>query len=422
MSWWEGMVGTKMLKQHEVMKLPDGTHCDGDYLLLRVKGRSRSWIVRGPRRPDGKRLDRGLGSANTVSLAAARKNRDALLEDWRAGRDPAAEKRKAREAQAKRKTFAEVAEEVIEKKSSGWKYSLEEQCSTLAQWRRNLTAACKPIARMFVDEITIDELEGVLQPYWDRGHHKAGRDLLRRIEAVINYAIAKKWRTNANPATWKVFQQVWPGVRNSVVNHAALPWRDCPEFFLRLEQSDATSARLLEFIMLTAARSTEARGAKWSEINFETRVWTIPAVRMKASRMKKIPEPHDVPLSDQAIALLRRMEAEKTSDFVFVGGRGEGAKAQGKPIRNASLWGQLRRLTNEATTHGFRASFRTWCGDTGVDYELAERCLAHTFGDATANAYARSTLIERRRPIMEAWGAFVDGSRDNVVPFEKRAA
>jgi len=408
-----------MLKPHEVMKLPEGKHCDGDYLWLAVKGASRSWVVRGPMM-NGKRREVGLGSAAKVSLALARKNRDALLEQWRNGVDPVAEKRKAKEAAAsaaKRKTFAEAAEAVIEKNRSGWKMSLEGRCSTLEQWRRDVTVTCEPIGRKFIDEITIADVKSVLQPYWDRGQLDSASSLRKRIEAILDYATAHDWRAGDNPAAWKIFKHLWPGEKTQDVHHAALPWRQAPEFLQRLRQSEATSARLLEFIILTAVRSNEARGATWSEIDLEARVWTIPAARMKMNR------DHAVPLSEPAIAGLRRMEAERTdSDFVFVGGRGAGAKEKGKPMRNASLWALMQRATGAATTHGFRSSFRDWCGDTGVDRELAERCVAHKVGSDAENAYARSSLIERRRPIMEAWGAFVDGSRDNVLPFEKRAA
>ena len=408
-----------MFKPHEVMKLPEGKHCDGDYLWLYVKGASRSWVVRGPMM-NGKRREVGLGSANTLSLALARKGRDALLEQWRNGLDPVAEKRAAKEAATKRKTFAEVAEAVIEKNRSGWKMSLEGRRSTLDQWRRDAMTTCKPIARKFIDEITITDIKNVIQPCWEREQLDAASRLRRRIEAIFDYATAHGWRAGDNPAAWKVFKHLWPGAQMKPdVHHAALPWRDCPEFFQRLHQSDATSARLIEFVMLTATRSSEARGATWSEIDFDARVWTIPAARMKKGR------DHDVPLSDQAIAILRRMEAEKAaSDFVFVGGYGAGAKAQGKPMRNASLWFLMQRTTGsaEATTHGFRSSFRDWCGDTGVDRELAERCIAHKVGGDAENAYARSSLIERRRPIMAAWGAFVAGSQDNVVPFERKVA
>jgi integrase len=410
-----------MLKPYDVMKLPEGKHCDGDGLWLYVKGASRSWVVR--KDIAGKRREVGLGSAANVALAIARKNRDALLEQWRNGLDPVEEKRKVKEAHAaaaKRKTFAEAAEAVIEKNRPGWKLSLEGRSSTLDQWRRDATVTCKPIARRFVDEITIADVKGIVQPYWDRGQLDSASSLLKRIEAILDYATAHDWRAGDNPASWKIFKHLWPGQKAQDVHHAALPWREAPEFVQRLRQSEATSARLLEFIMLTAVRSNEARGAAWSEIDLEARVWTIPAARMKMNR------DHDVPLSDQAVALLSRMETEKIvdkidSDFVFVGGRGAGAREEGKPMRNASLHSLLKRVTSEATTHGFRSSFRDWCGDTGVDRELAERCLAHKVGSDAENAYARSSLIERRRPIMEAWGAFVDG-RDNVVPFERRVA
>ena len=409
-----------MLKPHELMKLPEGKHCDGDYLWLAVKGASRSWVVRTPM-INGKRREIGLGSAAKVSLALARKQRDTLLEQLRNGVDPVAERQEAKAAAAKRKTFAEAANAVIEKNRAGWKTSLEGRCSTLAQWRRDADVTCKPIARKFLDEITIADVKGVIQPYWDREQLDSARSLQKRIEAIFDYATAHGWRSGDNPASWAIFKHLWPSEKAQDTHHAALPWRDAPAFLQRLRQSEATSARLLEFIMLTAVRSNEARGATWSEIDLEARVWTIPAARMKMNR------DHDVPLSDQVVALLRRMETEKIvekidSPFVFVGGRGVGAKAAGKPMRNASLWMLMQRAGGEATTHGFRASFRMWCGETGVDRELAERCLAHKVGSDAENAYARSSLIARRRPIMEAWGAFVDGARDNVLPFVRQVA
>jgi integrase len=407
-----------MLKDHDVMKLPEGKHCFGDYLWLAVKGGSRSWVVRLPA-VNGKRREAGLGSAAKVSLALARKGRDALLEQLRNGVDPIAEKVNAKEAAAKRKTFVEAAEAVIEKNRSGWKISLEGRCSTLDQWRRDAAVTCNPIARKFVDEVTTADVKAVIRPYWEREQLDSARSLQKRIEAIIDYATAHGWRSGDNPASWNIFKHLWPLARKRDTHHAALPWRDAPEFMARLRQSEATSARLLEFIMLTGVRSNEARGATWAEIDLEARVWTVPAARMKMKR------DHAVPLSDQAVALLKRMQAERTdSPFVFVGGRGAGAKELGKPMRNASLWALMQRVTGsaEATTHGFRSSFRDWCGETGVDRELAERCIAHKVGSDAENAYARSSLIERRRPIMEAWGAFVAGARDNVLPFERKAA
>ena len=406
-----------MLKAHEIASLPTGLHYDSLYLYLQVKGSSRSWVMRYPRNADGKKREEGFGPAAKVSPKLAREKRDARIKQLANGVDPIEEKAKAKETAAKRKTFAEAANAVIEKNRAGWKISLEGRCSTLDQWRRDLAVTCKPIARKFLDEITIADVKGVIQPYWDREQLDSARSLQKRIEAIFDYATAHGWRSGDNPASWNIFKHLWPSEKAQDVHHAALPWRDTPEFFQRLRQSEATSARLLEFIMLTAVRSNEARGATWSEIDLEAGVWTIPAARMKMNR------DHDVPLSAPVVALLRRMEAEKTdSAFVFVGGRGVGAKEAGKPMRNASLHALMKRAGGEATTHGFRSTFRDWCGETGVDRELAERCIAHKVGSDAENAYARSSLIARRRPIMEAWGAFVAGARDNVLPFERVAA
>ena len=207
-----------------------------------------------------------------------------------------------------------------------------------------------------------------------------------------------------------------PSKKAQDTHRAALPWRDAPEFLQRLRQSEATSAALRPSSSpLTAVRSNEARtGATWAEIDLEARVWTIPAARMKAHR------DHDVPLSDQLLSpsCARWKLRRPTAALVFVGGRGVDAQAAGKPMRNASLWMLMRRRAgSRRPPHGFRSTFRDWCGETGVDEKLAERCLAHKVSIDAENAYARSSLIARRRPIMEAWGAFVGGARDNVLPF-----
>lgn len=406
-----------MLKEQDVLKLPEGKHCFGEYLWLAVKGGSRSWIVRGPRL-NGRKPEVGLGSAAKVSLALARKNRDALLNQWRNGVDPIEEKRKAKEAAAKRKTFAEVAELVIKDKRDSWRVSFEGRCSTLSQWQRDLATRCKPIAGKGIDEIDVASIRAIVEPLWKEGHLDAAKSLLGRLEQVFNYAIGEEWRTNANPAAWKAFEHRWPKRKVEDDHHAALPIAEAPELLRRLRASDAIAARIVEFVLLTAVRSGEARGAQWSEIDFDKRTWTIPKGRMKKNRE------HIVPLSEQAITLLKRMEAEKgDSEFVFVGGRGAGAKELGKPMSNASVWALMQRMTGsvEATTHGLRSTFRDWCGELGVDREVAERCLAHSLGNEAEQAYARSQLVERRRPVMEAWGAFVDGARDNVVPFVRAA-
>jgi integrase len=417
--------GINRINRNAVQKLGDGMHCDGDHLYLQVRGAARSWVVRGPR-INGRKPEVGLGSAHRVSIDVARKERDKLLEQWKDGKDPIAERRAAKEAEARRKTFAQVAEEVIENRQSSWERSeLLDRQSTLIQWRRDIDVICKSIAGKWIDDITVENIENLLRPFWDRGHHARAKGLRGRIEAVFNYAYAKRWTTRDNPASWRVFEHLTPPKTKRKRNHASLPWTEVPAFIERLHGSDAVSARILEFAILTAARSQEARGARWSEINWERKVWTVPGTRMK-KRLK-----HEVPLSAQAIALLERMQVERVKsagDFVFPGGRGS-AQSNGKSMQNQSLWTLVQRLVNgadaEATVHGFRSSFTIWAKNNGVDKQLADRCLAHEDGDETDQAYggiARDQLTEPRRPIMEAWGAFVDAARDNVLPFERRAA
>jgi integrase len=391
--------------------LSNGRHLADENLWLVVRGDSRSWVVR----RDGR--DHSIGSIKKVSLVRARAEASNILAQLRNGLDPTAEKRKAKQAEERRKTFAQAAEAVIATRSSGWRVSFEGRSSTAVQWAKDMAVDCKSIADRFVDEIAIEDIKAIVAPYWDRGHLDRARALLSRIERVMNFAKAHGWRTSDNPASWAVFQHIAPQApRGDDPHHAAIDWRAAPELMSRLRASTAIGARLVEFIILTAARSGEARGALWSEVDFDKRVWTVPG-----SRMKKGKE-HAVPLSDQAIELLRRMEAERVGEFVFPGGRGEIAQAADRPMRNASLWALVQRTVGggEATTHGFRSAFKDWANNSAFDHQLSERALAHDIGDATVTAYARDTLTERRRPMMEAWGAFLGGElpRDNVVPLK----
>ena len=392
--------------------LSTGRHLADENLWLVVRGDSRSWVVR----RDGR--DHSIGSIKKVSLALARREASNILVQLRDGLDPTEEKRKTKQAAERRKTFAQAAEAVIETRRSGWRVSFEGRSSTATQWAKDMAVDCKPIADRFVDEIAIEDIKAIVAPYWDRGHLERARSLLGRIEQVLDFAIAHGWRTADNAAAWKRWQYIFPRAqRADDPHHAAIDWRGAPQLMQRLGASSAIGARLVEFIILTAARSGEARGALWSEIDFDQRVWTVPG-----SRMKKGKE-HTVPLSDQAIELLRRMQAERVGEFVFPGGRGEIAQAADRPMRNASLWALVQRAVGdkEATTHGFRSAFKDWANNQSVDHQLSERALAHDIGDATVTAYARETLTERRRPMMEAWGAFLGGElpRDNVVPLKR---
>ena len=415
---------TGKLKLSDVASLGDGMHSDGDYLWLRVRGLARSWFVRGPR-INGKKPEAGIGSIDRVSLALARKERDKLVEQWRNGHDPVAERRAEKEAKANRKTFAQVARLKIDAKRSGWRTSFEGKTMSLDIWTRTMEVDCAPIANRAIDEIKIDDIKRIVSPYWDRGRMKAAYDLVKRIEAVFDYAYAHGWRPGDNPAAWRAFKEIWPA-KPAKKHHAALPWQDVPDFLKRLRTSAAiVPARVIEFAILTATRSGETRGAMWSEINFEAKTWTIPSSRMKMG--KKRSEPHVVPLSAQAIALLERVRAEGVAgDYVFPGYVNDGSrtKRDRRPIQNGNVFQLVRRLGGgDITTHGFRSSFRDWCGEHGLDRELAERSLAHKFGSEVEGAYARSGLLARRAPLMQQWADYCYGaSPDNVLRFKRSAA
>jgi integrase len=401
------------LKAKDVETLGDGMHSDGGYLWLRVRGNARSWFVRGPR-INGKKPEVGLGSTERVSLALARQKRNQLVAQWKEGKDPVAERRAAREAAANRKTFAEVARLKLDVLKSGtqWRTSAEGRETTLDSWTRDLTAKCAPIAGKAIDEITVDDVKRVLAPH--RGHVSACHNLMNRISAVFGFAIVNGLRTGANPAGQDVAREILPK-KPAAVHHAALPWAELPAFLGKLAESDAVAARIVEFAILTATRSLETRGAKWSEIDLNARTWTIPVGRMKKGKS------HIVPLSDQAIALLERVRSE--GEYVFpayeVGSRTVRAD---RPTPNAGVHKLVKRLAGEAdvTTHGFRSTFRDWCGDHGIDRDLAEHSLAHKLGDSTERAYFRSDLLARRRPVMQQWGDYCAGlAAPVVVPFKR---
>jgi integrase len=406
-----------LLTPGKVSAAGQGRHCDGGYLWLKVDGASKSWVVRTPR-VNGKRREIGLGSVDRVSLAQARRKRDEILAQLRDGRDPLAERQAAKEALARKKTFAEVAELVIANRVGSWKVSeLKGKSSTLEQWRKDVDVVCKPLAHRFIDEITLEDIKPIVMDFFDRRHDERALQVLGRIEIVFNFARAHGWRVSDNPASWAIWEHLAPKrPKTEEPHHAALPWADVPELLARIRAVDVISARLTEFVILTAVRSQEARGARWSEIDFDRKVWTIPGERMKKGL------DHEVPLSEAAIELLNRVE--RTDAFVFVGGWGSDAQALGKPMTHGGLWAFVRRATGgEATVHGFRSAFKDWARSNGVSELLSEAALAHLERDATKRAYGRDQLTEPRRPVMEAWARFVSGipADDNVVPLKRTA-
>jgi integrase len=382
---------------------------DGAGLWLRADANRKRWIFR--RTMHGRTVEMGLGGADTVTLAQARKKRDQILAQLADGLDPKNEKRKTADKQRARRKFREAAEAVIAARGVGWRVAVDGRNSSLADWTKSLVVDCKPLAGRFVDEVDVDDVRRCVQPHWDDGKHATARRLLSRIEAVLEYSLAHGWRTADNPAAWRRFQYLAPSQpkNGDKQHHAALPWQDMPHFVARLRKINTMAALALEFAILTATRSSEARGARWSEVDLDGGTWVIPGSRMKAS------EAHAVPLSRQALQLLDAMDSLRAGKLVFPGVSDEDL------MHNTRLWQLVKRLEPDATTHGFRSSFRDWCGEHGVERELAEMCLAHKIGNTAEQAYSRSKLIERRRPIMQQWADFLDGeaAAEKVVPIKQ---
>jgi integrase len=407
--------GENRLTARTVATVGDGWHGDGNHLYLRVDGVRRRWIVKVVR--GGVKREFGVGSVETTNLAFARQKRDRLLEQLKDGLDPVEEKQKAREAdrearaaRARRKTFADAADAAFKKQSAGWRTSSEGRTSSMDDWAKSLAVDCKSLRSKAVEDIGMEDVKKCVQPFWDKGQVTTARRLLNRIELVIEYALAHDWRdeNKGNPAAWKRFQHIAPATpkNGGKAHHAALDWRDMPAFMMKLREIDSTSARCLEFLILTATRSGEARGARWSEIDFAAKKWTIPEARMKAG------EVHDVPLSRQALALLGKLgktPKAKTGSLIFPSDR------VAQPLDVTATWKLLQALAPGVTVHGMRATFKTWCSDHNIPREEAEASLAHQIGNAVERAYNRTDMLERRRPVMQQWADFIDGAATGKV-------
>jgi len=247
---------------------------------------------------------------------------------------------------------------------------------------------------------------GVLAPIWQTKQETASR-VRGRIERVLDAAKAKGLRSGENPARWRGHLDHLLSKRRKLArgHHPAMPYPDVPAFMAALGERDAVAALALRFTILTAARSGEVLGARWSEIDRTTKTWVVPAERMKAGRE------HRVPLTDRACEILDALQAVRSGDYVFPG------QPQGRPLSSMAMEMLLRRMKVEsATVHGFRSSFRDWAGEaTAFPREIAESALAHTVGDATERAYRRGDALEKRRLLMDAWARFVGAEQGEVI-------
>jgi integrase len=385
------------LSARKVETAKPGRHSDGRGLILLVKpSGARSWVLR--YQIDGRRRDMGLGSWPEVTLSMARDRALDAKRSIASGRDPLNEK-----AKIKKLLFRDAAAAVIESKRNGWR-----NAKHAAQWTATLEHYAYPLLGDHdVRAITTENVIAVLSPIWTEKPETAGR-VRQRIEAVLDYATAVGARQDANPARWRGHLDhllARPSKIRSVVHHPALDWRKMPDLMAGLAERDGYGARALTFAILTAARSGEVRGASWSEIDLDRKVWTVPASRMKAGKE------HRLPLSDAALAQLG--EAGESTDLLFPGGRGLRT-----PMSDMTLAAVLKRLgRQDITVHGFRSSFRDWAGETtNFPREVIEAALAHRLKDKAEAAYARGDLLQKRRHLMDAWAAYLaQAARDGIA-------
>lgn len=381
------------------MKEP-GRHSDGGGLYLVVdKGGAKRWVFLF--RWDGKLKEMGLGGLISVSLAKARERAAAAREQVAEGVNPI----HARRGQASDGVrFGAFADALLDEVEGQWRNEKHRQ-----QWRTTLTSYAAPLRDKPISSIATEDVLGVLRPIWTSKAETASR-VRGRIERVLDAARAKDLRSGENPARWRGhLDRLLPRQKKLTRgHHAALPYPELPSFLTRLRSRHAMAARALEFTILTAARSGETLGATWAEIDLERRVWTVPALRMKAGRE------HRLPLSDAALELLRPLNELRDGDLVFPGQR------RGRPLSVMAMEMVLRRMEVPVTVHGFRSSFRDWVGEeTEFPREIAEAALAHVVGDATERAYRRGDALERRRKLMDAWAGFCGWSASEPKPEER---
>ena len=383
-----------------------GLYGDGGGLYLRIGPTGAKWwalrtVIR------GKRRELGLGSADLVTLAEAREKATAFRKAARAGGDPDADRKNAAEAIRKAEqqalmTFEEAAKQVYAALLPTWKNAKHAE----TWWATMDAYALSHFGKKPIHTLTSADVLAAMSPLWTKTPETAKR-LRQRISAVFDWAKGAGHYPFENPVTG--IERSLPMVKRETEHLASLPWRDLPTFTAQLADREGVSARCLEFAILTAARSGEARGATWAEIDLVGKVWLVPGDRMKRGL------PHRVPLSRAALEVLEKVRGLDPA-LVFPSVQ-RGADGAGKDMSDMVFKALTDRMGRKGfTTHGFRSSFRDWCSESAkADQEVAEAALSHASGNAVSRAYARSDLFDRRRVLMEAWSSFATGATGQVV-------
>lgn len=373
-----------------------GRYADGNGLYLIVdRSGAKRWVLRTV--VQGKRRDMGLGSTRLVSLSEARDKAWEYRKIARSGGDPISARRRT---EGLNLSFLEAAERVHAEHSASWRNPKHAQ-----QWINTLKTYAGPVmGKKSIAEVKTSDVLSVLSPIWLTIPETARR-VAQRISATMDWAKAAGFYEGENPVPGALIGL--PKQPTKVRHLAAMPYADTAEFITTLREAKATAgAKLaLELVILTAIRTSEVLLASREEIDTDSKVWTIPAERMKSG------EAHRVPLCSRAIEIIEEArQLPGQGDFLFPG------RTQGQPMSNMTMLKVLRRLNLPYTVHGFRSSFRDWAAEeTSFPREVCEMALAHTLTDKVEAAYRRGDLFEKRRDLMEAWASFLLGQSSNIL-------
>ncbi len=381
-------------------------------LAINVTGwGSRSWVLRYT--VNGRRRDKGLGGYPDVTLAQAKEAGRAVRAKLAQGIDPVEDGRAVRSklaaAQAAALTFSQAATKYIDTHEDGWRNAKHVQ-----QWRNTIETYANPkIGQMLVQDVDLPQVLSILEPIWRTKTETASR-LRSRLESVLDWAIARGHRSELNPARWKGLLDKLlpaPGKITKTDHHRALPYADLPKFMELLSSQQGIAARALEFVILTASRSGEVRGAKWDEFDLDNQVWTVPADRMKAGKE------HRVPLSSLALSIITEQKRLAFCEYVFPSShKAKAASSLGAPLSDMALTAVLRRMKVAAVPHGFRSTFRDWCAEqTDYPREVAEMALAHAIGNKVEAAYRRGDLFDKRKQLMQDWATYARTGKGTQV-------
>lgn len=392
-------VSPHQLTARQVSTLKNGSLCDGGGLWLVAQGEAKSWYFRFTSPITGKRREMGLGSVTSITLADARRRAAEARHQLTDGLDPVDERRRNRSRARKEAplTFADIAKRYIKEMAPGWR-----DPRSASVWTSSLERLASPqLGAKQVTDIGTDDVLSVLRPIWENKTETADR-LRGRIERILDYATTHDWRTGENPARWRGhLANILPKPSSvaKVRHHPAIPRKDIAHVMAKLAEADGMAAKAVRFTCLTAGRSGEIRNAVWSEIDLATKVWTVPASRMKTGKE------HRVPLSEGAMAVLQEvlpLRDRRAGDLVFPGGR------IGRPLSDVALSKALHVAagTKDVTVHGLRSTFRDWAAEeTDYPREVAEMALAHAISDKVEAAYRRGDLFDKRREMMAEWFA-----------------